>query len=134
VFGGVKRAPHAMAQQLREVAGVADVQTTLEEFVRVEIPGLSDPIVGQLIGLDRRNAARMNRVTVSRGRMLVGVAARDRETQGINSTGTLQRANTPVATEPRTRLPSAEWPWVPITIRSGLSASACAAMASAGWP
>jgi putative ABC transport system permease protein len=70
VFAGVKRAPNALADVLRDVAGVADVQTTLEQIVRVEIPGLSDPIIGQLIGLDRRFPQRMNRVTVASGRPL----------------------------------------------------------------
>ncbi|MEQ1682938.1 MAG: ABC transporter permease [Burkholderiaceae bacterium] len=70
VFASVKRAPHGLADTLRAVPGVADVQTTLEEVVRVEIPGLSDPIIGQLIGVDPRNPQRMNRVTTSRGRAL----------------------------------------------------------------
>lgn len=69
-FAGVKRAPNALADVLREVEGVADVQTTLEQIVRVEIPGLPDPIIGQLIGLDPRQGQRMNRVTVSSGRGL----------------------------------------------------------------
>jgi energy-coupling factor transporter ATP-binding protein EcfA2 len=54
VFVRVKRAPNALADALRTVRGVADVQTTLEQIVRVEILGLPDPIIGQLIGLDRR--------------------------------------------------------------------------------
>ncbi|HEX6704817.1 MAG TPA: ABC transporter permease [Albitalea sp.] len=70
VFAGVKRAPSSMADALRQVEGVADVQTTLEEIVRVEIPGLPDPIIGQLIGLDLRSPPRMNLVTVSSGRGL----------------------------------------------------------------
>ncbi|MGY4829100.1 ABC transporter permease [Sphaerotilaceae bacterium SBD11-9] len=69
VFAAVKRAPSALADTLREVPGVADVQTTLEEIVRVEVPGQTDPVIGQLIGLKTGDLARMNRVTVSRGRM-----------------------------------------------------------------
>lgn len=70
VFAGVKRAPNALAESLRGVEGVADVQTTLEQVVRVEIPGLPDPIIGQLVGLDRRRPHRMNLVTVASGRGL----------------------------------------------------------------
>ncbi|MBT9594993.1 MAG: FtsX-like permease family protein [Vitreoscilla sp.] len=70
VFASVTRAPLSLADELRTVEGVADVQTTLEQFVRVEIPGLADPIVGQLIGVDRRVPQRMNRVTVTAGRAL----------------------------------------------------------------
>lgn len=75
VFATVKRAPNSLAEVLRGVDGVADVQTTLEEMVRVEIVGLSDPILGQLIGIDRRDPPRMNQVTVSRGRALDGAGA-----------------------------------------------------------
>jgi putative ABC transport system permease protein len=76
VFAEVKRAPNALADTLREVEGVADVQTTLEEIVRIELPGLPDPIIGQLIGMDARHAHRMNRVTVSSGRGLDGAGGR----------------------------------------------------------
>ena len=75
VFAAVKRAPNASADVLREVEGVADVQTTLEEIVRIEIEGLADPIIGQLIGLDKRNTPRLNRVTVSAGRGLDSLGA-----------------------------------------------------------
>jgi putative ABC transport system permease protein len=64
VFASVKRAPNALEAALREVPGVADVQTTIEHVVRIEIEGVADPIVGQLIGQDARSPARMNRVAV----------------------------------------------------------------------
>lgn len=68
VFASVKRAPDALLEVLRSEPGVADVQATLEQLVRVEIEGLSDPIIGQLIGLDRRRSASMNRVMLRAGR------------------------------------------------------------------
>jgi putative ABC transport system permease protein len=83
VFAGVKRAPNALVDSLRHVEGVADVQATLEQVVRVEIPGLSDPIIGQLIGMDRRNPHRMNLVTVASGRPLDGVS-------GLRSDGSIE--------------------------------------------
>ncbi|MDL2337596.1 MAG: ABC transporter permease [Pseudomonadota bacterium] len=64
VFGGVKRAPLAVADTLRALPGVADVQTSVEMAVRVEIDGRSEPIVGQLIGVDPRRPARMNLVVL----------------------------------------------------------------------
>ncbi len=67
VFASVKRAPDALAETLRSVPGVADVQTTTEELVRIEIEGVSDPIVGQLIGIDRRRPLRMNLLTLRSG-------------------------------------------------------------------
>lgn len=87
VFASVKRAPNAVADVLREVDGVADVQPTLEHMVRVEIPGLADPIIGQLIGLDARQPHRMNRVSVSSGRGLDsdGAPRRDSQLQALVS-------------------------------------------------
>jgi putative ABC transport system permease protein len=69
VFAAVVRAPTALVDTLRDVPGVADVQTTLEEVVRVQVPGQTDPVIGQLIGLRQGDLSRMNRVSVSRGRM-----------------------------------------------------------------
>lgn len=70
LFGAVKRAPRALEASLGQVPGVADVQTTVEATVRVSIPGLPDPIIGQLIGLDRRQPPRMNLVSVRAGQRL----------------------------------------------------------------
>ncbi len=67
VFAGVKRAPDALAETLRALPGVADVQTTTEQAVRVTIAGKSDPIIGQLIGMRRDRPLRMNRITLRRG-------------------------------------------------------------------
>ena len=69
-FVAVKRAPLALVEVLRGVPGVADVQVTVEQVVRVEIAGLADPIIGQLIGVDLRQPPRMNLVTVGKGRTL----------------------------------------------------------------
>ncbi|HEX7689619.1 MAG TPA: FtsX-like permease family protein [Burkholderiaceae bacterium] len=76
MFAGVKRAPDALADALRDVPGVADVQTTVQAIVRVEIPGLPDPIIGQVIGLDARHPSRMNLVSVSAGQALQGAGER----------------------------------------------------------
>jgi putative ABC transport system permease protein len=70
VFAGVKRAPNALINTLRATPGVADVQTTIEQIVRVEIAGVTDPIIGQLIGLDPLAPPRMNRVILRSGRAL----------------------------------------------------------------
>ena len=64
VFARLKRAPLALADELRELPGVADVQTTLEMAVRVERDGSSEPIIGQMIGVDPRRPARLNRVSL----------------------------------------------------------------------
>jgi putative ABC transport system permease protein len=70
VFASVKRAPNALADTLRATPGVADVQTTIEQIVRIELDGVADPVLGQLIGVDTRTPPRMNRITLKSGRAL----------------------------------------------------------------
>lgn len=67
VFASVKRAPDAMGERLREIPGVLDVQTTVESFARVTVPGSVDPVMGNLIGLDRHRAQRLNQVLLRSG-------------------------------------------------------------------
>ncbi|UUX95036.1 ABC transporter permease [Aquabacterium sp. J223] len=69
VFASVKRAPTSLVHALREIPGIADVQATIEQTVRVELPGASDPIIGILIGVDPGAPPSMNRLTVRTGRM-----------------------------------------------------------------
>ena len=70
VFATVKRAPSRLTDALLATPGVADVQPTLEHMVRVQLPQVPDPVVGQMIGIDRRQPQRMNRLTVTAGRMI----------------------------------------------------------------
>ena len=70
VFAGVKRAPNALTQTLLDIPGVADVQTTIEQIVRIELAGTADPIIGQLIGVDLQVPMRMNRIALRNGRAL----------------------------------------------------------------
>jgi putative ABC transport system permease protein len=69
-FAVLKRAPQSLESTLAEQPGVAEVQTGLQAMVRVMLPGVPDPIIGQLIGLDLQRAQRLNRVTVSAGQPL----------------------------------------------------------------
>ncbi|WP_395701540.1 ABC transporter permease [Aquabacterium sp.] len=75
VFAAVKRAPNTLVEPLRALPGVADVQTTLEQIVRVELPNTPDPVIGQVIGLDPREPMRLNQVSVSSGRGLEPLGA-----------------------------------------------------------
>ena len=77
VFASVKRAPNALTQTLLTLPGVADVQTTIEQIVRIELPGVADPVIGQLIGVDPQAPMRMNRVTLRNGRALDAAALTD---------------------------------------------------------
>ncbi len=70
VFASVKRAPNSLNSTLFAISGVADVQTTIEQLVRIELPNVVDPVVGQLIGVDSRSAPRINRVMLRNGQGL----------------------------------------------------------------
>ncbi len=77
VFASVKRAPNAMTQAVLNLPGVADVQTTVEQFVRIDLPGVADPVIGQLIGVDPQMPTRMNRVTLRNGQALSTTALKN---------------------------------------------------------
>jgi putative ABC transport system permease protein len=67
VFASAKRAPLAYAQRLREIPGVLDVQVTIEASARVTVPGSSDPVMGQLIGIKAQTPRRLNQVVLRSG-------------------------------------------------------------------
>jgi putative ABC transport system permease protein len=70
LFAAFKNAPLSLIPRLREAPGIAEVQVTVEQLARVEIPGLDDPVIGQMIGLDRRLPRGLNRVVLAAGRPL----------------------------------------------------------------
>jgi len=70
VFATVKRAPDSMAERLAEIPGVAQVETRIVELVTLDVPGLEDPAVGQLISLPVTRPPRLNQLYLRRGRQL----------------------------------------------------------------
>lgn len=72
VFAELKRAPDSIAGRLVALPGVAQVETTVVQHVQVGIPGVSDPIIGKLIGLDPTRLPEINRVYLRSGRMIAG--------------------------------------------------------------
>jgi putative ABC transport system permease protein len=68
VFATVKRAPRALVPRIAQLEGVVDVQPTVEAMARVTVPGSTDPVIGQLIGLAHHGQQRLNRVSVRAGR------------------------------------------------------------------
>src|SRR5262245_25522969 len=70
VFSKVKRAPDILIDRLAEIPGVAQVETRIVEVVTLDVPGLAEPAVGQLISLPVTRPARLNQVYLRRGRQL----------------------------------------------------------------
>ena len=89
LFATVKRAPTALAERLRELPGVADVQTTIEQIVRIRLVDSSDPVLGQLIGVDRLQPPRLNQVTVVAGRGLFNTGTTEGDGNSTGDGGTL---------------------------------------------
>ncbi|QDL53494.1 ABC transporter permease [Rhodoferax aquaticus] len=70
VFSSLKSAPWALQGQLETINGAAHVQAGLAQVVPIAIPGVSDPIAGQLIGLDPGATQQLNVVSLRKGRMV----------------------------------------------------------------
>ena len=68
VFASMKRAPLTLLPAIQALPGVAHAQATVEVMVRVQLPGVVDPIGGQIIGLDRRRPNAVNLLTLRSGR------------------------------------------------------------------
>jgi putative ABC transport system permease protein len=83
VFATVERAPDARADRLREIPGVLQVQTTVETFARVTVPGSTDPVIGQLIGRDAARPQELNRVLLRTGQWPEGGARAGAELQAV---------------------------------------------------
>ncbi|MBX3623007.1 MAG: FtsX-like permease family protein [Rhizobacter sp.] len=70
VFASLKRAPQSLDRVLQQTPGVAQVDTRVQQLVPIDLPGVTEPVVGQLIGLPTQAAQRLNMVQLRRGRMV----------------------------------------------------------------
>jgi putative ABC transport system permease protein len=70
VFARVKRAPDSIIDRLKEVPGVAQLETRIVESVTLDVAGLDEPAVGQLISLPVTREPALNQVYIRRGRQL----------------------------------------------------------------
>lgn len=68
VFARVKRAPEALAEQIRRLPGVGQVRTRVVVDVSVDIPGLAEPAVARVVTIPQRATPMLNDLVVLRGR------------------------------------------------------------------
>lgn len=68
VFVGLQKAPEQVAQQLREIPGVAVVDTRVTAFGRAEVAGFDDPIRVQALSAPEAGVQRLNRLHLRSGR------------------------------------------------------------------
>jgi len=69
VFASLKRAPESVASRLREIDGVAAIQTRVAASVILDVPGLAEPASALLLSLPDAGEPRLNRTHVRRGRL-----------------------------------------------------------------
>ena len=70
VFAHLKRAPETLRDRLRDIRGVAQVQTRIVMDVTLDVAGLDEPAVGRLISIPDRPVAMLNDIYLRRGRYL----------------------------------------------------------------
>ena len=68
VFAGLKRAPEPVAERLRAVAGVEQLETRVTAGVKLEVPGFTDPITGLLLSIPDSGEPQLNALHLKRGR------------------------------------------------------------------
>lgn len=68
VFASAKRAPASLAARLREIPGVAEVETRVVRDAQLSLPGVVPPMIARLIGVDFPRLPGMNRLTLKQGR------------------------------------------------------------------
>jgi putative ABC transport system permease protein len=69
VFAEVKRAPRSAATKIAAIPGVAAVDLRIVRYVTLDIPGLVQPAIGELVSLPKFGESRTNRMVLREGRL-----------------------------------------------------------------
>lgn len=69
VFADLKRAPEQVAERLRDIPGVAVVDTRIVSYGRARLPGFEDPITVQALSLPEFGRQPLNRLHLRSGRL-----------------------------------------------------------------
>lgn len=67
VFADLKRAPEGLAERLRTVAGVNQLETRIRAPVRLEVPDFPDPVRGVLLSVPHGRQPDINRLYIRSG-------------------------------------------------------------------
>ncbi len=75
VFAETRRSPNALIPRIQEISGVAAVETRLVYDVLLDVPEMAEPAIARLISIPQStgpqsDTSRLNRLYISRGRML----------------------------------------------------------------
>ncbi|MEX6505365.1 FtsX-like permease family protein [Jiella sp. M17.18] len=69
VFAGVKRAPERLSRDIAAIPGVTAVETRILETAILDVPGFTDPVIGELVSLPKHGEPVLNRLTLRSGRL-----------------------------------------------------------------
>lgn len=68
-FASVRRAPELLAERVRAVPGVLDVQTRVVGAANLEVTGFAEPVTGLIVSLPDAGQPSLNRIYVRSGRL-----------------------------------------------------------------
>jgi len=68
VFATVKRAPERLRTRIAAIPGVQWAETRVVKFATLDVAGFQEPIMGQVVSIDPRNASDLNRLVMRAGR------------------------------------------------------------------
>jgi putative ABC transport system permease protein len=68
VFASLERAPESLLDRVREIPGVADAEGRVSTIVNLDVPGLEEPAVGQILSLPE-HAGGINAIHLVSGRL-----------------------------------------------------------------
>lgn len=70
VFAPLKRAPESLVARVREIPGVAAVETRVVADVTLDVPALTEPATGRLVSIPERRRAMLNDLHILSGRYI----------------------------------------------------------------
>ena len=75
VFASVKRAPISLAKRIADIPGVEQVVTRVGAWVKLDIPGFTEPVSGRLISVPDGRQPLLNQLYIKEGRLVEPGAA-----------------------------------------------------------
>lgn len=70
VFASLKRAPRRLAERIAQIPGVARTETRVVVNVTLDLPEITEPLVGRLVSIPERRTAILNDVAIQKGRYI----------------------------------------------------------------
>ncbi len=75
VFAELKRAPLLLSARIAALPGVARAEASVSLLAQIDLPGISDPITGRMVGIDPHQPHELNQVYLRNGHMIGGTGS-----------------------------------------------------------